>query len=78
MLMLMKTKRTGSSWLPYSELEIRLIFTPSEDENAMDIDEAPKAQDGDLSQYNLDDYDNDAPGDSELNPLKPSAISHGT
>ncbi|KAE9401514.1 WD40 repeat-like protein [Gymnopus androsaceus JB14] len=35
-----------------------------EDENAMDVDEAPKAKDEDLSQYNLDDYDNDTPGDT--------------
>lgn len=49
----------------------------------MDVDEAPKAEDGDLSQYNLDDYDNDTPGDSESNTLKAvtvfnsaQAISH--
>lgn len=42
----------------------------------MDVDEAPKAEDGDLSQYNLDDYDNDTPGDSESNTLKAVTISN--
>ncbi len=33
----------------------------------MDVDDGPKTKDGDLSQYNLDDYDKDTPNDGAPN-----------
>ena len=35
----------------------------SEDDDAMDVDPGPKPNKDDLSQYNLDDYDDDAKAD---------------
>ena len=47
-------------------LLIPFLFTYSEDDEAMDVDsEAPKRED-DLSEYNLDDYDEDTTAERAL------------
>lgn len=45
-----------------SSLERLSIFqvSESEDQDAMNVDSEAKRNEDDLSQYNLDDYDNDA------------------
>jgi hypothetical protein len=60
----------------------------SEDDEAMDVDGAPKAKDDELAEYNLDDYDDEGTADRMLHQncsnihglivlqlLAPSAIS---
>jgi len=49
---------SASSILRRFKKSIPILF--SEDEDAMDVDAAPKPSADDLAEYNLDDYDDDA------------------